>query len=68
MKLSNPVNEALVDSFKSQIWLAKKINVSRQYLNSVIHGHYDSPATRRKVSKVLGRPISKLWPDKKQKP
>lgn len=64
----NPINTILrIERDMTQGDLAKRIKISRAYVNRVINGGYDSSFVKIKIANALGKPVNELWPDKSRR-
>jgi len=61
--IRTPVNELIVDKGLTQQELARKIGVSRSWLNCVILGKHPSWVVRRKLARFFGCSVNELFPD-----
>jgi hypothetical protein len=43
--------------------IGNRLNKHSNYISNVFGGRYESPKLREKISKILGKPVSYLWPE-----
>jgi len=43
--------------------IGNRLNKHSNYISSVFSGRYKSPKLREKISKILGKSVSHLWPE-----
>ena len=63
----NPEFLKLVNDAKSrvkQIDIARKLRISRQYVNVVIKGRRNTARVRRAIARAAGKRVRDLWPSR----
>ena len=58
------IKKALLDARLKQIDVARKLHVSRQFVNSVIKGQRPTRRVREAIAKAVGKAVDELWPSK----
>lgn len=49
-------------------FIADELDVSRATVSQVIHGRGTSARIQKHISKIIGKPISQIWPPRKKLP
>ncbi len=58
------IKKALLDARLKQIDVARKLQVSRQFVNAVIKGQRPTRRVREAIAKAVGKQVDELWPSK----
>jgi transcriptional regulator with XRE-family HTH domain len=56
------IKKALLDAQIKQIDVARKLRISRQFVNKVIKGQRPTRRVRRAIAKAVGKRVEELWP------
>ena len=56
------IKAALAKNGERASRLAKRLSVSRSAVSGVIHGNHSSRRIARAIAKVIGTPVSQIWP------
>ena len=58
------IKKALLDARVKQIDIARKLRISRQYVNVVIKGRRNTARVRRAIARAAGKRVRDLWPSR----
>ncbi len=61
------IKKALLDARVRQIDIARKLVVSRQFINKVIKGQRPTKRVRKAIAKAVGQCVEDLWPQTNHK-
>lgn len=56
------IKKALLDARVKQIDVARKLHLSRQFVNNVIKGQRPTKRVREAIAKAVGKRVDELWP------
>jgi len=60
---SSGIKKLLKESGVTQVSIARKLGVSKEYVYKVIHGIKNSRSVREAIAEAVGRPFDELWKD-----
>lgn len=56
------IKKALLDARVKQIDIARKLKITRQFVNIVIKGRRPTKRVRMAIAKAVGKRLDELWP------
>lgn len=56
------IKVALLRSKQTQAQIARRLGISKQYVNTVIKGKRTTMRVRKAIAKAVGKRVEELWP------
>ncbi len=56
------IKKALIDADVKQIQIARKLRISKQYVNKIIKGQRRTAYVRKAIARAAGKRLEELWP------
>ena len=57
------IKVALLRAGTNQMEIARKLGITKQFVNQVIKGHRPTRRVREAIARAVGKPVEKLWPN-----